>query len=618
MRPRSATTSSDASASSRRTSACRLIALAELGLDDFECEVLVLCAAAELDTDVARVLAYIHDDATRTHVSVELACGLTARDTRDRMARRLALAPEGKLARLGLIERAGGAADPIKLRPEALRALLGGAIDLHATFRDPAEVELVAPAAIPADGELVARVARELATRELEVVAIWGDPRRTHDVVAAIAQGARLSVRRFPSPNVEPASAVATAAALRTALWVDLDAIEGRPSSALIDALRTTSVPVVLTGANAWRPTELLTDRSYIEIPLCPLDTSARRSLWETELPELTAAQWAELAGTYHFSPSEIHAAATIARTMAKLRSNGHAVLVEQCVVEACAAVARKEGERHTTLVTPRRSLDELVLANDIHQRVLDVVRYHRAAPKVIEEWGFGRRVASVGIKALFTGEPGTGKTMAAEVVAFELGLSLLKVDLARVVSKWVGETEKNLDVAFREALDSHAVLFFDEAEALFGNRGEVRHGSDRYANLEVSYLLQRLESHPGVVVLATNLRDKIDPAFMRRFHVVVGFTRPAERERRRMWQRVFPPDVPMIGDLDIALLARLDLTGAGIVGAAQTAAYLAASEGASVAMSHVVGGLVRQYQREARVLSANDLGAHASHMRVQ
>jgi SpoVK/Ycf46/Vps4 family AAA+-type ATPase len=277
--------------------------------------------------------------------------------------------------------------------------------------------------------------------------------------------------------------------------------------------------------------------------------------------------------------------------------------------------VARKHGERHTTLVTPRRTIDDLVLPPELHARVVDIVHYFRALPTVMDEWGFARRVSGGGLKALFTGEPGTGKTLAAEAVAHELGLPMLRVDLARVVSKWIGETEKNLDLVFNEARDSHAVLFFDEAEALFGARGDVRHGTDRYANLEVSYLLQRFEDHGGVVILATNLRDKIDHAFMRRFQVVVGFPRPSEKERRRLWQRVFTPATPLAGDLDVPTLARLDLTGAGIVGAAQVAAMCAEREGASVAMKHVVRGLVRQYQRESRVLTGHDLGAHAIHM---
>src|SRR5262249_55158992 len=157
-------------------------------------------------------------------------------------------------------------------------------------------------------------------------------------------------------------------------------------------------------------------------------------------------------------------------------------------------------------------------LAPEQHGHVLEIARFYRSWPRVATAWGLGRVSPGEGMKALFTGEPGTGKTLAAEVVAGLLGLLLLKIDLAQVVSKWIGETEKNLEVAFREAEESDAVLFFDEADALFGKRGEVQRGTDRYANLEVSYLLQRLEEHDGLVILASNLKDQIDTAFTRRF----------------------------------------------------------------------------------------------------
>ena len=168
-------------------------------------------------------------------------------------------------------------------------------------------------------------------------------------------------------------------------------------------------------------------------------------------------------------------------------------------------------------------------------------------------------------MKALFTGEPGTGKTMSAEVVTGILGLELLKVDLAQVVSKWVGETEKNMETVFRQAEDSHAVLLFDEADALFGKRGEVKQGTDRYANLEVGYLLQRLEASDGLIILTSNLKENIDPAFTRRFHFVVHFPRPGVAERRRLWQLAFPPEAPLAADVDVDTLCRLDMTGAGI-----------------------------------------------------
>jgi SpoVK/Ycf46/Vps4 family AAA+-type ATPase len=231
----------------------------------------------------------------------------------------------------------------------------------------------------------------------------------------------------------------------------------------------------------------------------------------------------------------------------------------------------------------------------------------------VAEEWGFAAHGGAGGVKALFTGEPGTGKTLAAEVIAGMLGLTLLKVDLSKVVSKWVGETEKNLESAFRQAEESQALLFFDEADALFGKRGEVRHGMDRWANLEVGYLLQRLEAFEGLAILASNLRENIDPAFTRRFSTVVHFPRPGMSDRLRLWRLAFPPEAPLAGDVDFEALAELDLTGAGIVGAARTAAFLAAEDHAeNITMAHAVQGLSRQYQREARLLRPTDLGRHA------
>ncbi len=371
---------------------------------------------------------------------------------------------------------------------------------------------------------------------------------------------------------------------------------------------------MLLSGSSAWRPTELLADRTYAEIAERDLSADERRRVWNRCANEL-ADEKIEVIASFRFDVTEIRAAIRTARALAELRTNGHDVSANDCIAETCAIVARKQGERHTTLIRPRRTIRDLVLPPDVLARVRDIVTYYRTNHRVMDDWGFGRRVSGYGVKALFSGDPGTGKTLAAEVIANELGLPLLRVDLARVVSKWVGETEKNLDHAFREAEDSHAVLFFDEAEALFGARGEVRHGTDRYANLEVSFLLQRLEEHAGVVILASNLRDKIDPAFQRRFHVVVGFPRPAARERVRLWQIAFPPSAPFAGELDVTTLARLDMTGAGIISTAQTAASLAAAENDTISMAHVVIALARQFQREARVLNTSELGSYATHL---
>ena len=588
----------------------------DLGLDDFECEVLVLCSALELDSDFEWVVSYVQDHPARRAITVELACSLTATSTGERVARRAALGPFGRLRRLGLVtttSRESGLRDELRLTTACVEALLGSPIDLRLAFRDPGEVELEAPAVVPTDDSLLARIGDAVRAGSLDVVAIWGPPRLVRDVVSRLATHATVGIRRHVSP-LEIATSAATAAALGTLLWIDLDAVGEQVPADLAETCTLTRVPLVLTGTQPWRPTELLANRRYIEVPLVAPDHSVRRRLWTAALPEIAATDLQRVSSSFHFDASEVRAASLTARTTAALYTNGHTITAADVLSRSCVTVARKNGERHTTLVVPRRTAEDLVLPPELHARVLDLVHYFLALPRVMDEWGFAIRTSGAGIKALFTGEPGTGKTLAAEVVATELGLPMLKVDLARVVSKWIGETEKNLDLVFNEAHDSHAVLFFDEAEALFGARGDVRHGTDRYANLEVSYLLQRLEAHTGVVILATNLRDKIDPAFMRRFHAVIGFPRPSEQERKRMWQRVFTPAIPLAGDLDVPLLARLDLTGAGIVGAAQTAALFAAHEGSVLSMRHVVRGLVRQYQRESRVLTSKDLGTHAVH----
>lgn len=584
--------------------------LAALGLDGFEQETLVLCSAVELDRDYERIFAFVHDDGARRLVSTDLASGITASSLPEQVARRAALGPHGRLRRLGLIELIAGdngLRDELRLSPAARAALFGSGCEVAVEFVDRGEVITEPVPLVPADRELVARAARELAHGGLDLVGVWGRRASVRDVVTTIAHDAGRPLRRLLD-----AASLTAAAVLGTWLWLDLDG--GEPPAELVERCARSRIPLLVSGENPWRPTDLLAARRYAEIPLFAPDAEQRREAWQQALPEVSTDLADLTASAFVFDATETRAASATARAMSALQTNGHAVTPSETLRAACLAVARKHGERHTTLITPHRTVDDLVLAPELRARVLDLVHNFRALPRVMAEWGFARKVSGAGLKGLFTGEPGTGKTLAAEVVAQELGLPMLRVDLARVVSKWIGETEKNLDDVFGEARDSHALLFFDEAEALFGARGDVRHGTDRYANLEVSYLLQRFEDHAGIVILATNLRDKIDPAFMRRFHVVVGFPRPGEAERRRMWTRVFARDVPIEGEIDLATLARLDLTGAGIVGAAQTAALFAARHDEPVTMRHVVRGLVRQFQREARVLSPHELGPHAIH----
>jgi ATPase family associated with various cellular activities (AAA) len=245
-----------------------------------------------------------------------------------------------------------------------------------------------------------------------------------------------------------------------------------------------------------------------------------------------------------------------------------------------CLAATRPRLETLAARTVPRARWDELVLPAEQVDLLHQIVGHLRHRNRVMSEWGFGARLArGGGITALFTGPSGTGKTFAAEVLAGELGLDLYRVDLSAVVSKYIGETEKNLRRVFDAAECGGALLLFDEADALFGRRSEVRDSHDRYANIEVNYLLQRMESYQGLAVLATNLRAALDPAFLRRLRFVVEFDVPGPAQRRELWSRAFPAAVPLL-NVDVDALAQLPTNGAAIQQIALSAAFLAAGAG--------------------------------------
>jgi SpoVK/Ycf46/Vps4 family AAA+-type ATPase len=251
--------------------------------------------------------------------------------------------------------------------------------------------------------------------------------------------------------------------------------------------------------------------------------------------------------------------------------------------------------------IRPRRTWEDLIVPPDDARQLRELAARHRRRDVVYRQWRFPP-LPSTGTVALFAGPSGTGKTLAAEVVAGELGLDLYKVDLSAVVSKYIGETEKNLERIFGAAAAGDLVLFFDEADALFGKRSEVSDAHDRYANIEVAYLLQRLETYDGLVVLATNLQRNIDQAFLRRISTAIDFTLPEEEQRRAIWSRSFPATAP-VAELDLDFLARqFKITGGIIRNATLGAAFLAAEDGSPITMRHVALALKREFQKLGRL----------------
>ena len=273
----------------------------------------------------------------------------------------------------------------------------------------------------------------------------------------------------------------------------------------------------------------------------------------------------------------------------------------------ACLASTRPQLDTLAQRLDLKATWDDIVLAPEETNLLHQIADQIRQRSQVYQNWGFDKRMnRGMGISALFAGESGTGKTMAAEVIANDLQLNLYRIDLSAVVNKYIGETEKNLRRLFDAAEDGGAILFFDEADALFGKRSEVKDSHDRHANIEVNYLLQRLEGYRGLAILATNFKSSLDHAFMRRLRFIVNFSFPSVAERQLMWEKVFPPETPT-EDLDFHRLARLNLTGASIHNVALNAAFLAAQAGTDVTMALVLAAARTEFRKLDRPVNEAD-----------
>ena len=258
----------------------------------------------------------------------------------------------------------------------------------------------------------------------------------------------------------------------------------------------------------------------------------------------------------------------------------------------ACRLQSNRKLATLAQKIAPHYKWNDIVLPSDRLEQLKEICNYVKYRSMVYDKWGFDRKLSmGKGLNALFAGPSGTGKTMAADIMAGELGLDLYKIDLSAVVSKFIGETEKNLARIFAEAETNNAILFFNEADALFGRRSEVRDSHDRYTNIEISYLLQKMEEYQGVVILATNLRKNMDDAFVRRMHFTIEFPFPTENDRRCIWERIWPDDTPRTPDLDLDFMAgSFEVAGGNIRNIALAAAFLAADDGGEVNVGSLKG----------------------------
>jgi AAA+ superfamily predicted ATPase len=342
-------------------------------------------------------------------------------------------------------------------------------------------------------------------------------------------------------------------------------------------------------------------------------DFSSRSKIWQQAMaaagsgdqPEMAAM----LANQFVLTGGQIHAACRMARNNAQLRGRDASELTGEDFQAAARAQSNQSLGRRARKVETAHGWDDLVLPPRTLQQLREVCAAEKYRSFIFAEWGFDRRlVQGKGLNVLFWGVSGTGKTMSAGIVARELGLDLYKIDLSSVISKYIGETEKHLSEIFREAQSSNAILFFDEADAIFGKRSEVKDAHDRYANVEVAYLLQKMEEYEGVVILASNFRRNIDDAFTRRIQYIVEFPFPEPKYRERIWRGLIPVSAPLSEDVDFGFLARqFELAGGNIRNAALVAAFLAAEEGGKIRMEHFVLATARELQKLGKLPSRSD-----------
>lgn len=574
-------------------------------LSAFERKVLLMCAGAEMDARFPALYAAAHKDTLRIQPTFSLALSAFAD------AHWSALTPARPLRRWHLVEMGNGetmATSPLRIQERVLHYLAGvNCMDerLQAMVHPVAAPELL-PASHRATTEQIAAAwSSASADSRLPIVQLSGNAVACKRAIAAAASammGLRLhAVGSWALPH-SPAEmetllrlwereAVLTSSALL--LELDEDNQETLPASAiswLMEAIRTPFIVATRSPRRSAHRTILLFD---IDNPA----GSEQAELWKNALQSLSQQLNGKLEAVvsqFNLAPAAIQSAAWQAMKNPPPSSEASDVEVsDEALAErlwdACRIQARPRLEGLAQRIDPAANWDDLVLPVD-QKRVLGEIALHvRQRAKVYQTWGFATKGSrGLGISALFAGPSGTGKTMAAEVLANELRLDLYRIDLSQVVSKYIGETEKNLRRVFDAAEEGAAVLLFDEADALFGKRSEVKDSHDRYANIEVSYLLQRMEAYRGLAILTTNRKNALDQAFLRRIRFVVEFPFPEAAQREEIWRRVFPQAAPTEG-LKLERLARLHAAGGHIRNIAMGAAFLAADAGEPVRMAHLL-----------------------------
>lgn len=571
-----------------------LVLAEEFRLTDFERDILLLCAAVELNPAIGALIAKAQGRDGFELATFGLALALFDEPHWD------ALAPHRPLRRARLIEVSQPGATPLTASAlridERILAYIKGANVLDNRLA-PLLTEVVAdstalaPSQDEAGERILTTIHAALSGPNLPVVQMVGtDAGSKQAVAAAVSDTAgvrlfRLEAAGLPTnPNELDALArlwQRETFLLPIALYIDAEEIDSASSELQGALTRFLSRGPGLVFVGVREPLAKAGAETF-DVEVAKPTAEEQRDAWAEMLEDENEAE--RLAGQFNLNLADLH----------RIGDDE----TEDTPWETCRRFTRPRLDALAQRIDAKATWDDLVLPAEQTLLMQQIVAQVRSRFQIYSDWGFSARMnRGLGVSALFAGESGTGKTMAAEVIANELGLDLYRIDLASVVSKYIGETEKNLRRLFDAAEQGGAILFFDEADALFGKRSEVKDSHDRYANIEINYLLQRMEAFSGLAILATNLKSAIDPAFMRRLRFVVTFPFPGLPERRRMWERALPQATPRQG-LDYDRLARLSVTGANIQSIALNAAFLAADADGAVSMPLLMAAARTEFRK--------------------
>jgi MoxR-like ATPase len=609
------------------------------GLSRFECQVLIIAVAPELDVRYQTLYAYVQNDVTQKAPTVDLVLKLLCGGREEQWAARGLFSSKARLFRhclLRLYEDDRERQMPLPARslkvPERIAGFLLGhdqadqdTAGLFDLIEPQGRIEdLVLPSATRDKLLAVAQIVKNGGLVVLEGRAGSGK----FDAAAAVCAelGLRLVVcdlawaaaaQTKPGPLLRRECLLAKAG-LYLRIGTHPKPELGESYAEIAHELEGSPFPIFAGTAGERNNLELLSWANSFHFMLEVPDIPMRRDLWQRELTgspseACTETELDALAGKLRFTPGQIRETVNAACNLARLRGHDRDAITAADIYAAVRARGNSGLEKLARKYGLLFDWCDLVLPERVLQQLREIANAVRFRHLVQSQWRFDTKVGkNSGLSVLFSGLSGTGKTMAASVLARELNLDLYNIDLSNVVSKYIGETEKNLSRIFDEAEHSSALLFFDEADALFGKRSEVKDAHDRYANIEVAFLLQRIEQFSGVVVLATNISRNIDAAFVRRIAHVVEFPFPDAAHRERIWRGMFPAEAPIAADVDFPFLARqFELSGGNIRNVVMAAAFLAAERGLPICMEHLARATAREFQKMGKLPSKAEFRRH-------